>query len=517
MSHKIIINFDVFSPVALYQQFATELRGIIRSGVIRPGEKLPSIRELAKQLQVSTITVREGLDRLAQDGVIQARQGSGNYVSQNQTNAAATIQPSIQSSTSEIVFTQAAFQARIEELDPGVKWSAEAKRLNHSFNHSSFHPWWDEPAQYDFRVYQPAEKTVAGLHWERALGNWARHFIIPGEQTRDPRGLSDLREHLAGWLNKTIALECRADDLMIVSGAQQARDLVSRLLVERGRQVIFEEPGSITDSLAYTSKGAELVLAPHDAEGIDVCFLKSYRQATAAHIISTANFPSGITMSTERRMQLLRWASDNQVVIVEDGYGSGFVHQSPVAPTLHKLARTMEKPPAVIYLGSLSQLLNPGLRLGYVVLPEWLQNSFALTRWLADRHNSIVPQQIALKIIADGGFEEDCMRVTQAARARRKVMLQELNRWPQHLVEWSPVTAGLQQPVWFKNGLDDLIVFEQALREGIGVIPLSPYHRTESVRHGLSLSFFQMDAGKIVEGMRKLAEVIMAVAPEPVH
>lgn len=541
MSHKIIINFNVFSQVPLYQQFADGLRGIIYSGVIKPGEKLPSIRELAKQLQISTITVREGLDRLVQDGVIQSRQGSGNYVSHSLNSSfqrssfhtqsvddarerptytafehctSQTIDKNAdveQRAGSETIFRRVAFQARIEELDPRIKWSSEAKRLNRSFNDSSFHPWWDAPVDYDFRVYQPAQQVVEGLHWERALGSWARHFIAPSEQTRDPRGLSDLREFLAGWLNKTVSLDCRTEDLMIVSGAQQARDLVSRLLVERGRQVIFEEPCSITDSLAYSSKGAELVLVRHDDEGIDVAFLDSYRMATAAHIISTANFPSGVTMSTDRRLELLQWAADNQVVIVEDGYGSGFVHEPPVEPTLFQLASKMVKPAVVIYIGSLSQMLNPGLRLGYVVLPEWLQNSFALTKWLFDRHNSIVPQQIALKLIADGRFEEDCLRVTHAARARRKVMLDELSRWPQELVEWTPVKAGLQQPVWFKNDIDDLMVFEHALRKGIGVIPISPYYRTEKVRQGLSLSFFQMDAAKVSDGMRKLAQVITAL------
>ncbi|HEY9756652.1 MAG TPA: PLP-dependent aminotransferase family protein, partial [Oculatellaceae cyanobacterium] len=382
MSHKIIVNFNVFSPVPLYQQFADELRGIIYSGVIKPGEKLPSIRELAKQLQISTITVREGLDRLVQDGVIQSRQGSGNYVSHSlnssfqkpsfgdvhQRPTYAAFEDSISQTAdnsadagyrvgSEMIFTQAAFQARIEELDPRIKWSSEAKRLNRSFNDSSFHPWWDAPVDYDFRVYQPAQQVVEGLHWERALGSWARHFIAPNEQARDPRGFSDLREFLAGWLNKTVSLGCRAEDLMIVSGAQQARDLVSRLLVERGRQVIFEEPCSITDSLAYSSKGAELVLVPHDEEGIDIAFLESYRMATAAHIISTANFPSGVTMSADRRVELLQWAADNQVVIVEDGYGSGFVHESPVVPTLFQLASKMVKPAVVIYIGSLSQML----------------------------------------------------------------------------------------------------------------------------------------------------------------
>ena len=508
MTHKIIVNLNVFSSVPLYHQFAEELRRAIRVGTVRAGEKLPSIRELAKQLQISTITVRESIDRLIQEGLIQARQGSGNFVA---GSFQPTSIPTASTIDDTIHFSQAAYESSRVALDDSVNWSRECKNINRAFNDSAFHPWWDLAVDFDFRVYQPPTEPFEGLHWDAAVSAWGRHYVTCPDSGRDARGLFELRVQISDWLNRTRHLGCRPEDLMIVAGAQEARDLVARMLVEDGRQVVFEEPCSITDALAYTSKGAELVMVPEAASGIDIAQLDSYPLATAAHIISTASFPSGLTMSLENRKALLEWASLRNVVIVEDAYGSGFVHEAPIEPTLYQMAKSGKHSATVIYLGSLSQLVNPALRLGFVLLPKQLHKTFVLTKWLAERHTSLLSQQLALKLMAAGEFDEDCLRVTQAARSRRKAMQEALKKWPQGLASWTPVKAGLQQPIWFEEGIDDLLVFERALAAGVGVIPISPYYRgSANTRHGLSLSFFQMSESKIEAGLARLLQVILS-------
>ena len=505
MAHKVIVNLNIFSPVPLYQQLADELKDAISAGRLRAGERLPSIRELSKQLQVSTITVREAIDRLVNQQMVESRHGSGNYVAPNVVQ-----EPSENGSGDEDVqFTQATYEAALFELDPGVPWSNEARLLTKSFNASAFHPWWDLQVNYDFRVYQAATQPVEGLRWNKVVSRWARRRALrrqPSGST-DPRGLGELRKEICHWLERTRGMQVDPEDLLITSGAQQARDFIARLLVDPGTGVVMEEPGSITDSLAYSCKGADLIHVHQDDQGIDTRQLEQIKTASVAHLIASANFPTGSNLSLDRREKVLDWAEANNVTIVEDSFGAGFYY-APVVPSLVTLAKQRANPPRVVYIGTLSQFINPALRLGYIIMPSVYRDAFIAQKWLAERHPSIVPQELALMLFQDGVFVEDSMRLTQATRLRRRALLAALEQWPAGLVRYTPVKAGFHQALWFNEPLDDLLVFERALAKSIGVIPLSPYYFSESPQSGLSLSFVQMSEEKIKEGMEQLLQVV---------
>ncbi len=506
MAHKVIVNLNIFSTVPLYQQLADELKAAISAGRLRAGERLPSIRELSKQLQISTITVREAMDRLVNQDLVESRHGSGNYVAPNVVQ-----EPSggNGSKDEDVQFTQATYEASLVELDADVPWSSEARLLTKSFNDSAFHPWWDLQVTYDFRVYQAAMEPVEGLHWNKVVSRWARRRAMRRQPqgSTDPRGLPDLRKEICQWLERTRGMQVNADDLLITSGAQQARDFIARLLVDPGTGVVIEEPGSITDSLAYSSKGADLIHIHQDEEGIDTRQLEHVKTASVAHLIASANFPTGATLSLDRREKVLDWAQATNATLVEDSYGAGFYYDL-VVPTLVTLAGLRDNPPRVVYIGTLSQFINPALRLGYIVMPRAYRDAFIAQKWMAERHPSIVPQELALMLFQDGVFVEDSMRLTQATRLRRKALLAALEKWPPGLVRYTPVKAGFHQAIWFNETVDDLLVFERALARGIGVIPLSPYFFSESPKPGLSLSFVQMSEEKITQGMQQLLEIV---------
>lgn len=502
MAQKIAITLDVFSSMSLSKQLCTNLLAAIECGRIRAGEKLPSIRDMSKQLQISTITVREALDQLSELGVVVAKHGSGTFVSTTANRVSVPVQQA-----AELTFTQATYESSDYQLDDKFHWSSEAAHLNQSFNESAFHPWWDVLVNYDFRVYQPGINTTAGLHWHQIV----RQYEFVDTQELDPtnvQGNNSLRAYVSRWLNRTCNLSTSSDDIFLVSGAQHARDLVASILVTDGRPVVVEEPGSITDLLAYASKGAEIIHVVQDEQGICTDLLP-VQDNVVAHLITSANFPTGASLSESRAAEILNWAKKTNAVIVEDSYGTGFVHKEVPLVSLLQVAGTSSARENIIYIGSFSQLINPALRLAFMVAPKKFHNALALACWLAKAVPSNLSQQLMLNYFVQGYFDEDVLRVTQAARLRRKALVETLQQWPAHLIEFSPVAGGFHQVLWFNDSIDDLRVFEKALARGIGVVPLSPYFHGDDYRSGISLSFAQMSEAKIREGLGLLLPVIL--------
>lgn len=506
MAHKIPLNLDIFSDEPLEQQLYYEVRAAIHSGKVRAGNRLPPLMEFSRQLQVGASTVRDAIERLLANGLIVSKRGAGNFVSESVMQE--KLPPSGDPDDIDVQFTQANEKLGFVEFEGSIPWSNEALRLAQTFNESAFHPWWELPVDYDFRVHQQIKDQVNGLHWNEVAGRWARRKSLRRRSTEniDPRGMPELRREISAWLNRTRHLECMPDDVFITSGAQQARDFVARLLVDPNRGVVVEDPYSLTDLLAYELRGADLIHIRTDNDGIDTRELDRIKSAAAAHLITTANYPTGATLSLERRERVLEWAVRCNATIVEDSFGAGYQY-APVVPSLYEMARKHPRSPRVVYIGSLSHFVNPALRIGFAVLPKIFQDSFVATEWLTERHPSLMPQELALLLFSEGVFLDDSHRLQQAARLRRRALLAALECWPQELVAFEPVKAGFQQAVWLKESMDDLLVFERALAQKIGVIPLSPFF-SENPKPGLSLGFVQMNEENIKVGMGKLLKVI---------
>lgn len=504
MAHQVVLNLNMFSNTPICRQLAEELVAAIEAGRLRNGDKLPSIRELSKQLQISTITVREALDKLAERGLIESRHGSGNFVRTVCDTTAAIEQD-------EACFTTSTYSSTKVELAPQFPWSRNAKLLIQAGNDSKFHPFWDTRAQFEFRPYHAAEEAAPGSLFHTKVANWLRSYKQSENRPAacNPLGLQELRGRLAEYLRNTRQLQCEADDIILTSGAQHARDICARVLIEPGSRVVMEEPGSITDSLAYANRGAKIVRVRQDSDGISTSDLYGIEEPVkVAHLIPAANFPTGTTLSLLRREDVLDWAYERHAVIVEDSFGAGF-HYSPAAFSLHALASRRPQPPQVVHIGSFSQLLNPAIRLGFIIAPPSLREQFTAVRAFSDLQTNIPAQEIVLSLFEDGLFEQEVLRLAHSARARRKVMLASLEEWPSAVARFHPVNAGFFQTIFFEDEeLDDLRVFEEALACGVGVTPLSPYFAGPNAQHGLVLSFLQMHEEHIAEGMRRLQGAI---------
>jgi GntR family transcriptional regulator/MocR family aminotransferase len=144
----------------------------------------------------------------------------------------------------------------------------------------------------------------------------------------------------------------------------------------------------------------------------------------------------------------------------------------------------------------------------FVLIPERFHNAFSMSHWLAETVPSVLSQRLVLNYFAEGFFDEDVLRVTQAARLRRKSLLSALQTWPSNLIRYDPVKAGFHQSVWFNQDIDDLRVFEMGLANGIGIVPLSAYFRSDNAASGMSLSFAQINEEKIQAGLEQLLPIV---------
>lgn len=506
MAHRLAIKLDVFASTPLYQQLASELRRLIDEGLLSGGERLPSLRDLSKQLQISVITVRQSVDILLAEGYVQSRPGSGNYVAEGK-GAAAGPKPK---ATEPPRFVIGSFRGIDYELASLYNWSDEAHSLTDAFNTFPFHPWWDIDVSFDFRAYQPSAEFLRGPRWEKSFASAAKDLTQYPSSYSDAAGLPELRARIAEWLNRSRKLDCLPDEVIIVSGAQQARELIARLFVRPTRTVVVEEPGSITDLLAYATKGGALHHIDQQLDGIDTSALDEISSPSIIHLITAANFPTGVRMSEKKRQEVIDWAVSTNSLIVEDSYGAGFNYESQDVPTLFSLATSKNAP--VAYIGSLSQFTSPALRIGFIVAKAPLNGLVSRAKEMLDHHTSLVSQQLALTLFTDGFFDEHYLRLMKACRSRRETLLKCLADWPQGLISYTPVAAGFQQALWFDDPkVDDLYVFERALKDQkVGVIPLSPYFHSSEPRRGLSLNFARNDEQLIRTGMQKLLEVVLA-------
>jgi GntR family transcriptional regulator / MocR family aminotransferase len=499
--HRVVVTLDVFASEPLYRQLASQFRKCIDDGRLAPGARLPSIRELSRQLQISLITVREAMEVLSEEGLVQPRHGSGTYVSPDAGKSTA------EATNEELRFSTPTFIGQFTELCTDFPWSKEALSLDAACNQRPFDPWWSASLPFDFRSVGDAGKIVHRGGWEKAVRASLNGMSEPSKYC-DARGLPELRREIAGWLKRTRGINCDADDVFITCGAQQCRDLAAKLLASPGRTVVLEEPASITDVLAYEVQRAEIMFVPQDEDGVDVDMLEPVQEAGVAHLITTGNFPTGARLSTDRAERVVAWAQKNDVFLVEDAYGGGYEFDGKPEPPLYAAARKARATERIIYHGSFTHLVSSSLRLGFAVVPRGLQKTYMRLKWLTDRHAPILSQQLLLNLFISGAFDEQQLRVVQTARNQRKALLDELNQWPDGLIRYTPSQAGFQQAVWFTQPVDDILVFERAMKAGIGIIPLSPYYQASEPQPGLCLNFMRLEEQQIKAGLRKLRGIV---------
>jgi len=316
----------------------------------------------------------------------------------------------------------------------------------------------------------------------------------------DPMGYGPLRQAVADYLNTSRGVQCVPEQVAIVSGVQEALDLVARLFLNPGDRVCMENPGYSGAAIVFESVGAKISTLSVDEGGMRLTYSKLNR-SRLVYVTPGHQFPLGITMSLTRRLELLEWARNSGALIFEDDYDSEFRYSGRPVPALQGIDRYAR----VLFAGSFSKVLFPSLRLGYLVIPRDLLDYFAATKSITSRHSSLLEQAVLCDFITEGHFGRHIRRMREVYAERLAVLLDEAQKKLGGLLEISRVEAGLQTVGWLLEGIDAKSAAKAAAARNVEVTPLSIYNRGRMLREGLQLGFAAVDAREIRRGVRDLA------------
>lgn len=411
------------------------MRRLIEAGRLPPGAKLPPTRALAQQLRVARGAVVAGFEMLVADGFAEARVGDGTFVA-----------------------------GVVPRLQPAPTGAAQ--------------PFVALDLPGDLGLAFPDPQSMAEL---RRLLN--RHLARPAASLfhyADPRGDAGLRAEVAAYLRMARGLRLHADQVILTAGTQGALDLIARAVLRPGDAVWMEDPGYPSGKAAFADQS--LIPVPVDAEGLDVAAGRARRlQARAAYVTPSHQFPLGVAMTMRRRLALLDWAAEQGAWVIEDDYDSEFRFTGAPLSAL----QGMDGGGRVIYVGTFSKALMPGLRIGYLVLPEPLLDPVLSLRRRADRAPPALVEGALADFLARGHFAAHLRRARRRVRQARDALVAELAAAGCPAM---PPDQGLHLTLPLPAGTDDRAVAQAARASGFGARALSPMYLRQGCP-GLVLGF----------------------------
>lgn len=476
------LHIDLQRRRDLAGQIYRGVRAAILDGRLRRGDRLPPTRELAQRLDVSRNTVAAAYEWLTAEGLVSGRVGAGSFV-QGEPPTKAQRKPAR---------AGAMLQSRAlwNEL-PSV-------------------PEFAAPATYDFRAGRPDSQLFPFEVWRRFQARQLRASMFT-EEYGEAAGHPALRAAVARHIGLARGVRADAEDVIITHGAQQAFDLIGRVLIDPGTCVAVEEPGYPPPTLLFRSLGARVENIPVDTEGLEVGALPS--DARIVYVTPSHQFPLGMTMSPGRRNALLAWAEQRNAVVIEDDYDSEFRFEGRPLETLHGMDRSGR----VIYVGSFSKVMLPGLRLGYLVAPPPLQRALRAAKFLADRQCQWPLQAALARFMDEGHLARHIRKMRREYQARHERITEVLHRDFSAWLEPLPSTVGLHLSAAFRGGNTKLEreTVARARAAGVALIPLSGFYAHRSTLPGLMLGYGTISTRRIDEGLRRLRASIEAAARGP--
>jgi GntR family transcriptional regulator/MocR family aminotransferase len=314
-----------------------------------------------------------------------------------------------------------------------------------------------------------------------------------------------LREEIAAYLGAARAVECGWEQVIVVSGSQQALDLAARVLLDPGDAAWVEDPGYAGARGALIAAGARIVPVPVDEEGLRVSDgVRRAADARLAYVSPSHQYPLGATMSVSRRLELLAWASRTGAWVLEDDYDSEYRYTGRPLEALQGL----DAEGRVIYLGTFSKVLSPALRLGYLVVPPDLVDPFSAARELTDRHSPLVEQAVLARFIAEGHFARHIRRMRTLYAERQDILVEAAAGDLRGLLDVRPAEAGMHLVGWLPDRTDDREAMRRAAARGVEAIALSMYGIEPPARGGLLLGYAAVGEAGIRAGVRRLAAAL---------
>jgi GntR family transcriptional regulator/MocR family aminotransferase len=480
---KIVLERDSETP--MHRQLYDALTKMIINGSIKAGDKFPPVRDFANMLGVSRPTVETCLFQLAQEGYVETRRSSGTYVSPQLDNAPlAKLKNTSVKNRKASSYSLSEYGQFVSQLPPITVAEKEPE--------ISFYCW------------RPALDQFPLAEWARVIGRHARASSVTMLDTNsNPQGSLELREALAELVKNFRGVVCDPEQIIPVFGLNQGLDLVARMHLNHGSNVVVEDPGfppSIMKAL-----GAKIIPVPVDDSGLRTDRLPpAEKKVELAYVTPTRQFPTGGVLPLSRRLELLEWARTNNTIILEDDYDSEYHGTSRPIPALMSL----DKEQRVIYLGTLNQLMFPSLALGYLIVPPQLVSVYRQARALMSEQLSPPVQAAVVDFINEGHLERHVKRLRVIYRSRRSVLVEELRKRFGEKVAIGPDKNGVFVLVEFNVGFSETEIMQRAARAGVGLTSSREFYLTKTKKTEFIMGIGSLSEDEIRKGVRKLAAAL---------
>ena len=482
------LSLDPSADMPLYRQLEQAIRRMVLSGDLPPNSRLPATRHLSTDLGVSRLTVKNVYEQLVTEGFLHSRQGAGTFVADIST-------------VDQFPEITRPFQAGSEiqqVLSERAGQIAASKSTTRLGGVSAFRP--GVPALDKF-----PRAAWAAAH-ARAMRDGGDDLLGYGP----PGGLEALKQTIATHVRDYRGIQCNPHHVIITSGAQQAFVLIALSLLEPGATVWCEDPGHIAARDAMRLLGGLVRSVPIDDDGFDLGYaMRKHRDAELLFVTPSHQHPLGVTMSLNRRLEILEYAQQRHCWIIEDDYDSEFRYADRALPALSALDQSGR----VLYTGSFSKSLFPALRLGYLISPEALINAFASAQTLLSQHVSPLQQHTLARFMLDGSFNAHVRKMRNLYRQRRDLLIEQINTHLPEKFEIAPCRAGMHLVAWLKDrSANETDIASTIWNAGVECLPVSIYCDEQKLPPGIMLGFACARENEIEAGVKKIAEALNELA-----
>lgn len=462
----------------LYLQLYEQFRAMILSSRLRPGDRLPSGRNLAKELGVARVIVSQAYEQLVMEGYVTGKTGAGTFVAEklpdHLLNASRATVVSTKTSTGK-----AATDKALEDMQTGSRIDAIA-----------------------FQVGMPALDQFPYKIWQQVGGQVLKNFKQAHLGYEDTLGYRNLRKAIAAYLRIARAVTCEAEQVIVVTGSQQGLNLVVECLLKKGDKVWMEDPGYHGARIAFENAGVTLCPVPIEEDGLDVEYgVKHFADAKLAYVTPSQQFPMGCTLSQGKREQLLTWAKQSASWILEDDYDSEFRYEGRPLPSL----QGMDTGGRVIYSGTFSKVLFPGLRLAYIVLPSVdLIDKFKKVKDNQDRQSPVMEQLILCDFMEGGYFLRHIRKMRLLYAERQQQLLQQLETHLKDELRVSMAPSGMHLLCWLPEDINMAKFKEAVKKHELAIAFVSSFTLKYVLPPAILLGFTAYTKYKMKVGVEKL-------------
>lgn len=431
---EVLPKLNSATDEPLYIQIYNYIKDEILSGRVPPGSKLPSIRELSKDLRLSKNTIESAYEQLIAEGYVKSKDRSGLYVE--------FIESSIGSIRSVSVSVPEV------EIDKAHEYSIK----------------------YDFRSGLVDTELFPYTEFRRimtrCIDSCSKETLLYG----DHKGDMGLRNEISRYLHYSRGVACTAGQIIVSAGTQQSLALLSLILSKLGCSIAFEEPGYLGAREVFRHFGLNVIPIPLDTDGINIGYLKE-STTNVAYVTPSHQFPNGMVMPISKRLSLIQWAKDCSGYVIEDDYDGEFKYKGRPIPSLQGLDDTGR----IIYLGSFSKSLMPSMRISYLVLPEKLLSVYEKYFKVYEQTVSRIVQKSLEIFMSEGSWEKHLKRSRVLYNKKREVLINSITEHLGENVSVKGTDSGLHILLEVKSSLIEEELIEKALNSGVKVNPTLIY------------------------------------------